>query len=158
MIVLPETLQDAIMFATAALAVVLVSFLFPPERRRGMLGMAIVATIGVGALWLHLRYQGLAGSQTITVIVRELVLFVIAFAVIRVFMIFVLNGLLAQFAVPRILSEFLLAILIVVYGLVRLSVVGVNLAGIVTTSAVLTGALAFSAQAKIGRASCRDRV
>ena len=150
MIVLPETLQDAIMFATAALAVVLVSFLFPPERRRGMLGMAIVATIGVGALWLHLRYQGLAGSQTITVIVRELVLFVIAFAVIRVFMIFVRNGLLAQFAVPRILSEFLLAILIVVYGLVRLSVVGVNLAGIVTTSAVLTGALAFSAQAILG--------
>lgn len=150
MIVLPETLQDAIMFATAALAVVLVSFLFPPERRRGMLGMAIVATVGVGALWLHLRYQGLMGSQTITVIARELILFVIAFAVIRVFMIFVLSGLLARFAVPRILSEFLLVILIVVYALVRLSVVGVNLAGIVTTSAVLTGALAFSAQATLG--------
>ena len=150
MIVLPETLHDAIMFATAALVAVLISFLFPPERRRGMLTMAIVATIGVGALWLHLQYQGLAGSHTITIIVRELLLFVVAFAVIRVFMIFVLSGLLARFAVPRILSEFLLAILIIVYGLVRLSAVGVNLAGIVTTSAVLTGALAFSAQATLG--------
>lgn len=150
MIVQPETLHDAIMFATAALIAVLVSFLFPPERRRGMLTMAIVASVGVGALWMHLHYQGLFGSETLTVIARELILFVIAFAVIRVFMIFVLSGLLARFAVPRILSEFLLAILIIVYGLMRLSVVGVNLAGIVTTSAVLTGALAFSAQAMLG--------
>jgi small-conductance mechanosensitive channel/CRP-like cAMP-binding protein len=150
MIVQPETLHDAILFATVALGVVLVSFLFPPERRKGMLAMAIVATIGVALLWTHMRYQGMLGSPTITVIVRELLLFVIAFAVIRVFMIFVLSGLLARFAVPRILSEFLLVILIVVYALVRLSAVGVNLAGIVTTSAVLTGALAFSAQATLG--------
>ena len=45
--------------------------------------------------------------------IRELILFVIAFAVIRVFMIFVLSGLLARFAVPRILPEFLLVILLV---------------------------------------------
>ncbi|MEO8486852.1 MAG: mechanosensitive ion channel family protein [Betaproteobacteria bacterium] len=150
MVVQPETLHDAIMFATGALAIVLVSFLFPPERRKGMLGMAIVATIGVALLWTHMRYQGAMGSETITMIVREVLLFVIAFAVIRVLMIFVLSGLLARFAVPRILSEFLLVILIVVYGLVRLSEVGVNLAGIVTTSAVLTGALAFSAQSTLG--------
>ena len=34
MIVTHETLHDAIMFATGALVVVLVSFLFPPERRK----------------------------------------------------------------------------------------------------------------------------
>ena len=50
MIVLPETLHDAIMFATAALVAVLVSFLFPPERRRGMLTMASVAPIGIGVM------------------------------------------------------------------------------------------------------------
>lgn len=150
MIVQPETLHDAIMFATIALGVVLVSFLFAPERRKGMLGMAIVATIGVALLWTHMRYQGLLGSPTITMLVRELLLFVVAFAVIRVFMIFVLSGLLARFAVPRILSEFLLIISLIVYILFRLNAVGVNLAGIVTTSAVLTGALAFSAQATLG--------
>jgi small-conductance mechanosensitive channel/CRP-like cAMP-binding protein len=150
MIVLPETLHVAILFATVALAVVLLSFLFPPERRKGTLGMAIVATVGVALLWTHMRYQGLLGSPTITMIVRELLLFVIAFAVIRVFMIFVLSGLLARFAVPRILSEFLLIISLIVYILFRLNAVGVNLAGIVTTSAVLTGALAFSAQATLG--------
>ena len=32
MVVLPETLHDAIMFATASLVVLLLSFLFPPDR------------------------------------------------------------------------------------------------------------------------------
>ena len=150
MIVRPETLHDAMMFATGALAVVLVAFLFPAERRRGMLAMAIVATIGIAALYLHSEYQEISGSDTIATIVRELILAVIAFAVIRVFMIFVLQTLLASLAVPRILSEFLLALLLIIYALFRLSAVGVNLAGVVTTSAVITGALAFSAQAMLG--------
>jgi small-conductance mechanosensitive channel/CRP-like cAMP-binding protein len=150
MVVLPETLHDAIMFATAALVFVLVSFLFPPERRKGMLAMANVATIGVALLWTHMRYQGMLGSPTLTMIVRELLLLVIAFAVIRVFMIFVLSGLLARFAVPRILSEFLLILSLIVYFLFRLNAMGVNLAGIVTTSAVLSAALAFSAQETLG--------
>ena len=150
MVVLPETLHDAIMFATASLVVVLLSFLFPPERRQGMLGMAIVATIGVALLWTHMRFQGMLGSPTITMLVREFLLLVIAFAVIRVFMIFVLSGLLARFAVPRILSEFLLVLSLIVYFLFRLNAMGVNLAGIVTTSAVLSAALAFSAQETLG--------
>jgi small-conductance mechanosensitive channel/CRP-like cAMP-binding protein len=150
MVVQPETLHDAIMFATGALVVVLVSFLFPPERRKGMLAMAIVATIGVALLWTHMRYQGMLGSPTITMIVRELLLLVIAFAVIRVLMIFVLSGLFARFAIPRILSEFLLILCLIVYVLFRMNAMGVNLAGIVTTSAVLSAALAFSAQETLG--------
>ena len=50
-------------------------------------------------------------------------------------MIFVLSGLLARFAVPRILSEFLLVLSLIAYFLFRLNAIGVNLAGIVTTSA-----------------------
>ena len=130
MIVTHETLHDAIMFATGALVVVLVSFLFPPERRKGLLAMAIVATIGVAALWGHVEYQGFVGSRTIVVIVRELILFVVAFAVIRVFMIFVLSTLLARLAVPRIVSEFLLVLILISYALFRLSAIGVNLAGV----------------------------
>ena len=42
-------------------------------------GVAIVATFGVAALWGHVQYQGLVGSQTITMMIRELILFVIAF-------------------------------------------------------------------------------
>ncbi len=150
MIVSHETLHDAIMFATGALVVVLVSFLFPPERRKGLLAMAIVATVGVAALWGHVEYQGFVGSRTITVIIRELILFVVAFAVIRVFMIFVLSTLLARLAVPRIVSEFTLVLILISYALFRLSAIGVNLAGVVTTSAVITGALAFSAQEMLG--------
>ena len=40
--------------------------------------------------------------------------------------------------------------MLIVYALVRLTVVGVNIAGVVTTSAVITGAIAFSAQEVLG--------
>ena len=90
------------------------------------------------------------GSETITSVVREALLAIIAFAVIRVFMIFVLQTLLARLELPRILSECLLGLALVAYVLIRLSAVGVNLAGVVTTSAVLSAALAFSAQETLG--------
>ncbi|MBN8477427.1 MAG: mechanosensitive ion channel family protein [Burkholderiales bacterium] len=149
-IVSPATLHDATLFASAALVFVLVSYLFPIERRRGLLAMAVIATIGVAALYGYSQIVDATGSRTVAILVRELILAVVAFSVIRVFMIFVLQTLLARLAVPRILSEFLLALLLIGYALFRLSAVGVNLAGVVTTSAVITGALAFSAQEMLG--------
>jgi small-conductance mechanosensitive channel/CRP-like cAMP-binding protein len=150
MIVQPETVHDAMMFAAAAIVIVLISLPFPAERRRGLLGSAVVAVAGVGLLYLHAEYQGTMGSETITSVVREALLAIIAFAVIRVFMIFVLQTLLARLELPRILSECLLGLALVAYVLIRLSAVGVNLAGVVTTSAVLSAALAFSAQETLG--------
>ena len=53
-------------------------------------------------------------------------------------------------AIPRILNEFVVALALIGYVIYRLDAVGVNLASLITTSAVVTGALAFSAQETLG--------
>jgi len=53
MVVLPETLHDAIMFATAALVFVLLSFLFPPERRQGTLQLPADLAVAAEQQDLH---------------------------------------------------------------------------------------------------------
>jgi hypothetical protein len=57
---------------------------------------------------------------------------------------------LGKVAVPQILAEVLMALVLVVFAFWRMTAVGVNLAGIVTTSAVVTGVLAFSLQETLG--------
>jgi small-conductance mechanosensitive channel len=53
-------------------------------------------------------------------------------------------------AIPRIIADVLIAAVLVVFGIIRMKVVGVNLAGIITTSAVITGVIAFSLQETLG--------
>ena len=65
-------------------------------------------------------------------------------------MLFVFQTLLARRRIPRILNEFVVALALIGYVIYRLNAVGVNLAGLITTSAVVTGALAFSAQETLG--------
>jgi small-conductance mechanosensitive channel len=58
--------------------------------------------------------------------------------------------LLVRLQIPHIVADVLITLGLIVYALYRLNVIGVNLAGIVTTSAVITGAIAFSAQEILG--------
>ena len=51
---------------------------------------------------------------------------------------------------PRILEDILLVLGYVGWGMVRMSHAGVNLSGLVTTSAVITGIIAFSMQETLG--------
>ena len=51
---------------------------------------------------------------------------------------------------PRIMEDILLVITYVVWGLVWLRVAGLDLSGLVTTSAVITGVVAFSMQETLG--------
>ena len=53
-----------------------------------------------------------------------------------------------RFRVPHIVVDMLFMLGLIAYGIYRLNAVGLSLAGIVTTSAIVTGALAFSAQAE----------
>src|SRR4029079_17331702 len=50
------------------------------------------------------------------------------------------------FPQPRILQDVLVVVAVILWGLVRLHYAGVDLAGIVTTSAVLTGVIRLSPQ------------
>lgn len=51
---------------------------------------------------------------------------------------------------PRILEDIILVLAYIAWGMVRLSEAGVNLSGLVTTSAVITGIIAFSMQDTLG--------
>jgi hypothetical protein len=54
---------------------------------------------------------------------------------------------------PRILEDIILVLAYVAWGMVRMSQAGVNLSGLVTTSAVITGIIAFSMQDTLGQYS-----
>ncbi|RZU48181.1 small-conductance mechanosensitive channel [Fluviicoccus keumensis] len=51
---------------------------------------------------------------------------------------------------PRILEDLILVFAYIAWGMVRMSQAGVNLSGLVTTSAVITGIIAFSMQETLG--------
>ena len=95
--------------------------------------------------------QRLAEPHTwLAIVPRELCLLVIALCVIRIAITFFVNVLMAKRAVPRILGEVAIVISLAVFALVRMDAEGVNLASIVTTSAVLTGAIGFSLHSILG--------
>ena len=143
-------LNDALLFATACLALVLIALLVRSPARHPMLAMLTVVAIGTVGLWLYARYGGMIGSTTGSLLAREAALAVVTFGVIQIFVLFVFQTLLARRKIPRILNEFVVALALIGYAIYRLNAVGVNLASLITTSAVLTGALAFSAQETLG--------
>lgn len=51
---------------------------------------------------------------------------------------------------PRILEDIIIVLAYIAWGMVRMSQAGVNLSGLVTTSAVITGIIAFSMQDTLG--------
>ena len=147
---LDRLINDALMFAAAALVLVLISQFFGTPRRRGLLPMLVVVAIGVGGLWLLESYSSYIRSELLPTILREAALALVALGVLQIGIRFVFHTLLARRNLPRILDEFVIALALIGYAIYRLNAVGVNLAGLITTSAVLTGALAFSAQSTLG--------
>jgi small-conductance mechanosensitive channel/CRP-like cAMP-binding protein len=144
------TVHAATLFAAFALVLTLISFAFGQARRRGVIPMLVVVLIGLGLLMVRERAIDWFGTPTVSVVIREVALGVMALAIIKIAVIFVFQTLLARRGIPKILDEFVIALGLVAYGIYRLDAVGVNLAGIITTSAVITGALAFSAQETLG--------
>ncbi len=147
---LDRLINDSLMFAAAALVLVLISMFFGTSRRRGLLPMLVVVAVGVAGLWLLGRYGDRIKSELLPTILREASLALVAFGTIQIIVRFLFQTLLARRNIPRILDEFVIALSLISYAIFRLNAVGVNLAGLITTSAVLTGALAFSAQATLG--------
>ncbi len=145
-----SNLNDALLFATVSLGLVVLALLARSPARHTMLGMLTVTAVGVIGLWLYARYGAAIRSSTASLLVREAGLAVIAFGVLQIFVLFVFQALLAHRRIPRILNEFVVALGLIAYSIYRLDAVGVNLASLITTSAVVTGALAFSAQETLG--------
>jgi small-conductance mechanosensitive channel/CRP-like cAMP-binding protein len=143
-------LNDALLFAMVSLALVALALLVRSPARHAMLGMLTVTALGVVGLWTYARYGDAIRSATASLLIREAALAVVTFGVIQIFVLFVFQTVLAQRRIPRILNEFVVALGLIAYAIYRLDAVGVNLASLITTSAVVTGALAFSAQETLG--------
>ena len=139
-------LHDALLFALIALALVLIALLFRSPARHTMLGMLIVTAVGVLGLWVFENFGESIESRPGALLAREAGLVVVTFGVIQIIVLFVFQTVLVRRKIPRILNEFVFALALIGYAIYRLNAVGVNLAGLITTSAVVTGALAFSAQ------------
>jgi small-conductance mechanosensitive channel len=147
---LDSHLHDALLFAAYALALVLIAVLLRSPPRKAMLGMLAVVAIGVLGLWLYEGRASAMKTATSSVAIREAVLVLIAFGVIQITVLFIFQTVLARKRLPRILNEFVVALSLIGYAIFRLNAVGVNLAGLITTSAVVSGALAFSAKETLG--------
>ena len=143
-------LTDAALFAGLAAVLALISFAAAAPRRRGMVGLAAVAAVALAGLWVLATYGVRLGSGAPYDVVRETLLGVLAIAVIRSTVVFLTRVVLGRLRVPQIMVDVVFMLGMIAYAIYRLNAVGVNLAGIVTTSAIVTGALAFSAGDTLG--------
>jgi len=147
---LGSNLHDALLFGAYALALVLIATLARSSARNAMIAMIVVVAIGVLGLWVYESNAAGMKSPTASTMAREALLVLIAFGVIQITVLFVFQTVFARRRLPRILNEFVVALSLIGYAIYRLNAIGVNLAGLITTSAVVSGALAFSAKETLG--------
>jgi small-conductance mechanosensitive channel/CRP-like cAMP-binding protein len=145
-----STFFDAIGFATAGLVLAVVMMAWRRETRRMLAAMLVTVFVGLVAYAVALNVTSLHPGPGLEVAVRELLLFLVAFGLVRITATFIFKGILARLAVPRIVTDLLMVLALIIYILVRINASGVNLGAIAVPSAVLTGALAFSLQATLG--------
>lgn len=144
------TAHAAAIFAGIATVLTAIAFAFGTSRRRGLLPMLLIVLIGLAIVTLRDRLVGWFATPSTDIVLRELGLAIMAFGIINIGVLFAFQTLFARRGIPKILDDMFLVLGLVVYGIYRLDAVGVNLAGIITTSAVLTGAIAFSAKEMLG--------
>ena len=146
----PDLILSAALFAAVGMAMALITGRLAPERRKAMLYMTLVMVIGVVGLYALGQFSEALGEATIVGVLRELALLLVAVGIGLVLLNFLFQAILAKRAVPRILADVLLVLLLIGFALYRMNASGVNLAGIITTSAVITGVIAFSLQETLG--------
>ncbi len=144
------TLQESLAFSAVALLFGLITMRLRPELRRSILITLLLIAFGLGGLVLLSRYQFIPAHLAISVVPREICLLIVALGIIRMYITFVVNVLLARKAVPRIVGEVSIALSLVGFTLIRLDAVGVNLTSIIATTAVGGAAIAFAMQSTLG--------
>lgn len=121
------------------------------ERLRAAIFIFIVSFAGLftSALLLVRGYPPAGMTYTW---IRWAALLLLSIAIINVASVLFFNLLLesVRYKPPRILRDLLVALTYLVVGILLLSRSGVNLTGIITTSAVITAAIAFSLQDTLG--------
>ena len=145
-----DLVEEASLFVTVALVLALVTIWLRRDLRKSTVRMVLFMLAGLVGLVLVERFGPRPGEGPFGGILREGTLAVLAIGVARITVNFAFRAAFGKFAVPQILADVLLALVMIVFVFWRMTAVGVNLAGIVTTSAVVTGVLAFSLQETLG--------
>jgi small-conductance mechanosensitive channel/CRP-like cAMP-binding protein len=141
---LPPALHDALLFTVAGAFFALVMMRWKRDQKQGMLQMLVLLVVGVGGL-LALNQFGASIAETAAgVALRELSLFLAAFGFIRIFLVFVFQGLFGRMALPRILGDVLFAFSLLTYAVYRMYAVGFDFSTIAITSTVIGGGVALS--------------
>jgi len=122
-----------------------------PARREGLSGSLLLYGAGLGGLLLAAGLHWL-GQAAAAGFAREAAVTLLGIACIRLGGITLFRVLLpaAGMTPPRILEDILTFAGYLLWAMLRLSQLGLNFGGIVTTSAVITGILAFSLQDTLG--------
>ncbi len=139
-----ELIVDAAQFTAAGLALSLVTLWLRTDLRRNMVAMAVLMALGLAGLVALFQFGSGVHDATLVHVLREVLLLLVGIGFARIAVMFVLQALLARLAIPRILADVLIVVVLIVYGLYRMNVVGVNLASIITTSAIVSGGIALS--------------
>jgi small-conductance mechanosensitive channel len=143
-------LFEATLFAAAGLILALATMRIARPLRKTMLNMVLVMGAGLLGLFALVQIGGTFTETTIAVVLRELAYLLVAVGVTLILLTFLFQALLAKSALPHILGDVLLALLLIAFVLYRMNAAGVNLASIITTSAVITAVIAFSLQETLG--------
>lgn len=131
--------------------VAIVLFMRRPEDRRSLRNTLALACVGLGGVLLADKLREL-GFATGTGAVREAFVVLAGLASIRLTGQLVFRVLLplVRLHPPRILEDLVVMVAYVGWGFVRLRLAGLDLSGIVATSAVITAIIAFSVQDTLG--------
>ena len=138
------------LLAGLALLIALITIAWRRDLRLAMIRWVLVIFAGIAGLWLLERFGGALEQETLAVVLREVTLLILAIGIARITLLFVFEGLLARFGVPHILDDVLTVLTLIVFALYRMNVAGVNLTSIITTSAIISGVIAFSLQESLG--------
>ncbi|HWZ72126.1 MAG TPA: mechanosensitive ion channel domain-containing protein, partial [Casimicrobiaceae bacterium] len=141
---LPPALHDALLFTVAGAFLALVLMRWKRDQRQGMLQMLILLVLGVCGLLALNQFGASIAPTMLGAAVREVCLLLAAFGFIRIFLVFVFQGMFARMALPRILGDVLFAFSLLTYTVYRMYAVGFDFASIAITSTVIGGGLALS--------------
>src|SRR3982751_2444089 len=137
-------LRDALIAAAAGVVLALIAMRMRPDFQRAMINMMVLILVGVIGTAALYQFGGPLQGHTSAIVFRETFLLIVTIGFSRILIVFLVQGLFASMAIPRILGDVFMALSLVGFGIYRMNANDVNLASIITTSAVITTVLAFS--------------
>jgi len=140
----PELVYHASVTVTVGLLLALFVIWLRRDLGQSMAVMSGTMIVGLIGLVVLQRIESMLVTGTMANVVREAMLLLIAVGFIRIVIVFLFQGVLKRLNVPRILADALIVVVLIVFALYRMNAVGVNLASIITTSAIVSGGIALS--------------